>query len=44
MTEGTTAAEYSDEPVKYPTLRVIGLGKEAAAVRPSTTTAERFPL
>ena len=32
MTEGITAAGYSNEPVKYPALRVIDLGKEAAAV------------
>ncbi|HEV2270922.1 MAG TPA: cupin domain-containing protein [Steroidobacteraceae bacterium] len=29
---GTTAADYSDEPIKYPSLRVIDLSAEAAAV------------
>lgn len=32
MSEGTTAAEYSGEPVKYPSLRVMDLSQEAAAV------------
>lgn len=32
MTAGTTAAEYSNEPVKYPSLRVIDLPQEAQAV------------
>jgi len=32
MSEGTTAAEYSGEPVKYPSLRVMDLSHEAAAV------------
>jgi len=32
MTRGITTAEYSSEPVKYPTLRVIDLAKEAEAV------------
>ena len=32
MSEGTTAAEYSGEPVKYPSLQVIDLAREAAAV------------
>ena len=32
MTEGITAADYSNEPVKYPSLQVIDLEKEAAAV------------
>ena len=32
MTEGITAADNSNEPVKYPSLQVIDLGKEAAAV------------
>jgi mannose-6-phosphate isomerase-like protein (cupin superfamily) len=32
MSEGTTATEYSNEPVKYPSLRVIDLPQEAAAV------------
>lgn len=29
---GTTAADYSNEPIKYPSLRVIDLSAEAAAV------------
>ena len=29
---GTTAADYSNEPIKYPGLRVIDLAAEAAAV------------
>lgn len=29
---GTTAADYSNEPIKYPSLRVIDLSGEAAAV------------
>jgi mannose-6-phosphate isomerase-like protein (cupin superfamily) len=33
MSTGTTAAEYSNEPVKYPSLQVIDLPKEADAVR-----------
>ena len=32
MTQSTTAAEYSNEPVKYPSLQVIDLQQEAAAV------------
>jgi mannose-6-phosphate isomerase-like protein (cupin superfamily) len=32
MNTGTTAAEYSNEPVKYPSLQVIDLPGEAAAV------------
>ena len=32
MSNGTTAAEYSNEPVKYPSLQVIDLPTEAAAV------------
>ena len=32
MNRDTTAAEYSGEPVKYPSLRVIDLAKEAEAV------------
>jgi len=32
MTEATTAAGYSNEPVKYPPLRVIDLAAEARAV------------
>jgi mannose-6-phosphate isomerase-like protein (cupin superfamily) len=32
MTEATTAAGYSNEPVKYPSLRVIDLADEAKAV------------
>lgn len=32
MTEGATAAEYSNEPVKYPSLQVIDLPQEAEAV------------
>lgn len=33
MTEATTAAGYSNEPVKYPGLRVIDLAGEAREVR-----------
>jgi mannose-6-phosphate isomerase-like protein (cupin superfamily) len=32
MNQGTTAAGYSSEPVKYPSLRVIDLPQEAQAV------------
>jgi mannose-6-phosphate isomerase-like protein (cupin superfamily) len=32
MSEGTTAAGYSNEPAKYPSLRVIDLPQEAEAV------------
>ncbi|HEY6515768.1 MAG TPA: cupin domain-containing protein [Steroidobacteraceae bacterium] len=32
MSNGTTAAEYSNEPVKYPSLQLIDLPTEAAAV------------
>jgi mannose-6-phosphate isomerase-like protein (cupin superfamily) len=32
MNEDTTAAAYSNEPVKYPALRVIDLAEEAKAV------------
>lgn len=32
MSHGTTAAGYSSEPVKYPSLRVIDLPQEAQAV------------
>ncbi|MGH8327401.1 MAG: cupin domain-containing protein [Steroidobacteraceae bacterium] len=32
MNDGTRAAGYSDEPVKYPSLRVIDLSQEAQAV------------
>lgn len=32
MNETPTAAQYSDEPVKYPSLRVIDLAAESAAV------------
>jgi mannose-6-phosphate isomerase-like protein (cupin superfamily) len=32
MSDGTTAADYSSEPVKYPSLRVIDLSQEAEAV------------
>jgi len=32
MTEATTAAGYSNEPVKYPSLQVIDLADEAKAV------------
>jgi mannose-6-phosphate isomerase-like protein (cupin superfamily) len=32
MSNGTTPAEYSNEPVKYPSLQVIDLPTEAAAV------------
>lgn len=32
MSNGTTAAGYSNEPVKYPSLQVIDLPTEAAAV------------
>ena len=32
MNAGTTAADYSNEPVKYPSLQVIDLPKEAEAV------------
>ena len=32
MNRDTTASEYSGEPVKYPSLRVIDLAKEAEAV------------
>lgn len=32
MNNGTTATEYSNEPVKYPSLQVIDLPTEAAAV------------
>ncbi len=32
MPAGTTAAEYGNEPVKYPSLRVIDLPQEAQAV------------
>jgi len=31
MSTGTTAAEYSSEPVKYPSLQVIDLPQEAQA-------------
>jgi mannose-6-phosphate isomerase-like protein (cupin superfamily) len=32
LNEGTTAAGYSNEPVKYPSLKVIDLSQEAEAV------------
>lgn len=32
MNEGATATEYDNEPVKYPSLRVIDLAQEAEAV------------
>ncbi len=32
MNQGTTAVEYSNEPVRYPSLQVIDLSREAQAV------------